>query len=267
MEIQGKKRIAVIAVIVVLLAAAAGGIVYVVWDSVRLRRMEDAYEELRTTEPETAVAEAAEETEELIYCSAVYDFAALKEENEDIYAWLNVPGTDVDYPVLQSDTDNYYLDYNLDHSEGRPGCIYTNQCNSRDFSDYNTVLYGHNMKNGTMFGTLHRFDDGEFFEENDTILIYTEECRLTYEIYAAVKFSDAYIPAYFDVASADGNEQFLLAALSYGDEEISHVREGMEVVPEDQLITLSTCVRGETDTRYLVIGKLVEVAWYSEQGI
>ena len=104
-----------------------------------------SYEKL--TEEVIAEPETEESTEEtVIYCDPVYDFGQLHEQNQDIYAWIVVPGTQVDYPLLQSETDNYYLDYNLDHSKGYPGCIYTNQCNRKDFSDYNTVLYGHNMK-------------------------------------------------------------------------------------------------------------------------
>lgn len=121
----------------------------------------------------------------MIYCDPVYDFGQLHEQNEDIYAWIVVPGTQVDYPLLQSETDNYYLDYNLDHSKGYPGCIYTNQCNRKDFSDYNTVLYGHNMKNGSMFGSIHSFEDETFFDGHPYIYVYTENERLTYEIYEA----------------------------------------------------------------------------------
>lgn len=77
------------------------------------------------------------------------DFAALKEENSDVYAWIYVPGTNVDYPVLQHPTDDaYYLEHNMDGSKGLPGCIYSESVNTKDFTDPNTVLYGHNMKNG-----------------------------------------------------------------------------------------------------------------------
>ena len=143
------------------IAVCCGGyLIYHHW-SVKQRELE--YEKLRQEETlsaatETVIAEpeTEESTEEtVIYCDPVYDFGQLHEQNEDIYAWIVVPGTQVDYPLLQSETDNYYLDYNLDHSKGYPGCIYTNQCNRKDFSDYNTVLYGHNMKNGSMFGSIH----------------------------------------------------------------------------------------------------------------
>lgn len=123
------------------IAVCCGGyLIYHHW-SVKQRELE--YEKLRQEETLSAATEmviAEPETEEnteetVIYCDPVYDFGQLHEQNQDIYAWIVVPGTQVDYPLLQSGTDNYYLDYNLDHSKGYPGCIYTNQCNRKDFSD------------------------------------------------------------------------------------------------------------------------------------
>lgn len=249
---------------------AAGAIGYLIHYNWSLKQQEKQYEELRQTEvvesvysEETQVTEAPEES----YCEQLYDFEELRGENKDIYAWITVPGTQVDYPVLQSETDNYYLDRNLDDSTGYPGCIYTNKINKKDFSDYNTVLYGHNMKNGSMFGCLHEFEDGAFFEENRTIVVYTEEKRLTYEICAAVKFTDVYIPAYYDASTEIGRDAFIsdLKKESEGSS-VSHIREGVELLPEDKLITLSTRVNGERPKRYIVVGKLVEEAVYEESG-
>ena len=95
------------------------------------------------------------------------DFEQLHIDNPDIYAWIYVPGTLVDYPVLQHPTDNsFYLEHNIDGSAGYPGCIYTELYNKKDFSDRNTLMYGHNMANGTMFATLHYYENSQNFEEN-----------------------------------------------------------------------------------------------------
>lgn len=259
---------AVLAVFVVVLLC---GITYAVHYNYKIGQKENQYEELRATEiaevQEVVTEYTTEEVEErLIYCEPLYDFTELREINEDIYAWITVPGTQVDYPVLQSEPDNYYLDYNMDHSKGYPGCIYTNQCNSKDFSDYITVLYGHNMKNGSMFGSLHEFEDETFFNENRQIIVYTEDRRLTYEIYAAVKFTDVYIPAYYDVTLTIGRDAYLAAlAEASADSEVSHILEEAELLPEDKFITLSTCVNGEPEKRYLVLGRLQEEAYYGEE--
>ena len=86
------------------------------------------------------------------------DFASLQARNPDVYAWITVPGTQVDYPILQSASDNgYYLDHTIDGEEKPEGSIFTENYNSKDFEDPNTVIYGHNMKNGSMFRTLHDY--------------------------------------------------------------------------------------------------------------
>jgi sortase B len=257
----------------VLLCIMFVSLYYVAYDEYKRQKNEKIYEQMRVTESteeqdteEIEVTEEPEtETEDpTVYCEKLYDFDELREQNEDIYAWIVVPGTQVDYPVLQCDTDNYYLDYNVDGSRGYPACIYTNKCNFRDFSDYITVLYGHNMKNGSMFGCLHSFEDEEFFEENDSIIVYTEQNRLTYQIYAAVKYNDNYIPSYFDVRSETDKFSFIDSLEEYMDETESHKRDGVEIEEGDRIITLSTCVSGERPRRYLVIGKLIETAKYEQ---
>lgn len=259
------------AIFLTLVLIAAACILYLAHYFYENRRGEEEFESLREeTETEETVpveateetVETEEETEETIYCDPVYDFDELQTQNEDIYAWIVVPGTMIDYPVLQSETDNYYLDYNLDHSKGYPGCIYTNKCNAKDFSDYNTVLYGHNMRKGTMFGSLHRYEDREFFDTYQEVFVYTPDRRLTYEVKEIVKFSDVYIPAQYPVEEKEGRDAFLEATLAYTDDPVSYFKDDVEVSEEDKLITLSTCVSGERHRRYLLIGVLKEEAYY-----
>lgn len=185
------------------------------------------------------------------------DFDRLHEINPDIYAWIMVPGTNINYPVLQSpegeDTD-YYLETNLDGSKGLPGSIYTQLRNAKDFSDKDTVVYGHDMKNGTMFKTLHDFEDTEFFNANRYIYIYTPEKCFVYEIFAAVTSDDKLILDYYgDFAEQADFEAHL--------EELRNLSgnhaEGVEVTGEDRIITLSTCIATAPDNRFLVVGKLL----------
>lgn len=188
----------------------------------------------------------------------VLDWEYLWEQNEDIYAWLYIPGTSIDYPILQHETDNtYYLEYNLDGSKGRPGCIYTENLNTKDFSDYNTLIYGHNMRNGTMFHDLHNFEEKEFFEANRYVFIYTPEKLYIYDIFAAYKFTDVHILYGYDCFTQQGFRNYLdMVFEDYAD--AGYFREGVEVTSEDHIITLSTCVSGESEKRYLVQGVLVE---------
>ena len=187
------------------------------------------------------------------------DFVQLQENtNADIYAWIYVPNTKIDYPVLQHPTDNYYyLNYNLDGSKGYPGCIYTENYNSKEFSDPLTVMYGHNMKNGSMFANLHLFEDSQFFDENRYIYIYLPDDVLVYEIFASYIHSDAHL-----LYGTNYSDEVHFAA--YIDEVLSqrsmnvNLREGVEVDTDDKILTLSTCVANQGDKRYLVQGVLLD---------
>ena len=187
------------------------------------------------------------------------DFAALqKEKNAHIYAWIVVPGTVIDYPVLQHpDEMDYYLDHNLNHTKGYPGCIYTQRMNGKDWSDPNTVLYGHNMKNGTMFAALHRYKAADFFDENRYIHIYTEDGRiLIYEIFAAYEYTDAHLLMSFQLYT-DAGIQTYFDSIFDNDGINSNFREGVELNSDSKIITLSTCISNKPTNRYLVQGVLV----------
>ncbi len=185
------------------------------------------------------------------------DWDALKEENPDIYAWIYIPNTQVDYPVLQREgDDNYYLDHNLDGSSGYPGCIFSQSLNTKDFTDSNTVLYGHNMKNGTMFGSLHEFEDNEFFDENPYIYIYTPEKTFVYQIFAACEAGDRHLLYAYDFDTEAGFDQFISDINKVRDMR-SHTRSGLGVVYGRKLVTLSTCIKGEPESRWIVAGVLL----------
>lgn len=185
------------------------------------------------------------------------DWDALAEENEHIYAWIYIPGTNVDYPMVQHPENvNYYLDHNLDHSSGLPGCIYTENFNSKDFTDPNTVIYGHNMKNGSMFATLHKFEDKAFFEENRFAYIYTPDRVLVYDIFAAYEFSNLHLMLSFDFETKESFELYLSGIREINDMN-SHHREETEVTGEDRIITMSTCIGNKPNNRWIVAGVLI----------
>ena len=186
------------------------------------------------------------------------DFESLQaEQNEDIYSWIRIPDTKVDYPILQHPEElDYYLDYNIDGTKGYPGCIYTQLLNSKDWSDNHTVLYGHNMKNGSMFANLHYFEDSEFFDAHPYIFIYTPDGVLVYEIFGAYEFSNAHLLLSFDVDDPDNYEYYLQNIYSI-DGLNNHFRDYIELTRNDKIITLSTCISGKADKRYIVQGVLV----------
>lgn len=231
------------------------------------KKAQDKFESLSNTgKEETEATESSEtEIEENVFTylgiedpAKNLDWEYLWEQNPDIYAWIYIPNTKIDYPVLQHETDDtYYLLHNLDGSQGRPGCIYTERLNQKDFSDYNTVLYGHNMRVGTMFADLHKFEEQSFFEEEKYFFIYTPDGVNVYEIFAAYEFSNLHILYNFDCTTSTGFESYMnMVFENYTD--AGYFREGIEITAEDKIVTLSTCVRGNDNLRYLVQGVLVE---------
>lgn len=186
------------------------------------------------------------------------DFETLREQtNTDIYAWIYIPDTMIDYPVLQHKEDNtYYLKYNIDGSKGYPGCIYTENYNSKDFTDPVTVVYGHNMKNGSMFAGLHKFEDSEYFEEHPYVYIYTPDKLFVYEIFSACIYGDKHILLNHDFSDKVSFEHYLSEIEAVRDMGTNR-RADVEVTAEDHIIVLSTCVANKSDKRYLVQGVLL----------
>lgn len=184
------------------------------------------------------------------------DWVSLYAENKDIYAWIYIPGTQVDYPVLQNAADDtYYLNHNIDGSYGKPGCIYTEKINSKDFTNYNTVLYGHNMKNGEMFGCLHDYEDKTFFDENPYVYVYTEEKTYVYEIFAAYTATNAHILNTNDFSTQEGFADYLDNVV-YNKALTGNFRNDTRVTSDNRIITLSTCT-SNSSKRWLVQAVLV----------
>ena len=187
------------------------------------------------------------------------DFDKLQERNPDVYAWITIPNTDIDYPVLQSGTDNtYYLTHTIDRTENPEGSIFTENYNGKDFEDPNTVIYGHNMKNGSMFEDLLNYRDRSFFDENREVLIYTPDAIRHYRIFASYLYDDRHLLQSFDYDNTFIYEQYLSMVLSIRDMN-SCIDTEAEIGKDDKIITLSTCYGTQTHSRYLVQAVLVSI--------
>ncbi len=187
------------------------------------------------------------------------DFAALQTESPDTVAWIRIPGTVIDYAILRSGDDlkddNYYLHHDTDRSYKYAGSIYMQRVNSPDFTDPNTILYGHNMKNGSMFAAIHKFKNKEFFDQHRTIYIYTPGHILTYQIYSVFVYDDRLIPAAFDFSDPVEYASYQSMTLQ-PESSVRQVREGVALSADDRLITLSTCT-GRDGQRLLLHGVLL----------
>lgn len=152
------KIIAIIAGVAAVACAAVGGYKYY-----QEKHAGDNYEEVReTVKKETEPAPV----EEKAPVEIPIDFAALQEQNPEVYAWIQIQDTNIDYPILQREGDNgYYLDHTIDGEKKTEGSIFTEDYNSKDFEDPNTVIYGHDMKNGSMFQNLLSYQQGCFMKD------------------------------------------------------------------------------------------------------
>lgn len=169
---------------------------------------------------------------------AAVDFEALKEINEDIVAWVRCKELGIDYPVVQGKDNSYYLTHTFSGEEHISGCIFMDCINEPDFTDDNTILYGHNMKDGSMFGSIHQFR-----MDTATVFLYTPEGTDTYEVIdnLVVDVSDE---KYFRTVYS--TEDF--GALS---EDVA-VRTGKALEQGEHLLTLSTC-NGNASKRHLIL--------------
>lgn len=185
------------------------------------------------------------------------DWEELHSQNEDIYAWICIADTKIDYPILQHPSElDHYLDYNIDGSKGYPGCIYSQFVNSKDFTDFNTVLYGHNMKNGTMFAGLHKFEDSEYFADHPYIYVYTEDKIFVYRIFASYTFSSIHLIMGFDL-SDENVRQIYIDNIRSLEGLTDNIDDSIEVDTDSRLLTLTTCIANQADKRYNVAGVLV----------
>uniref|UniRef100_UPI00352014FA class B sortase n=1 Tax=Blautia faecicola TaxID=2509240 RepID=UPI00352014FA len=228
------------------------------------REREKVYQDMETekdpveTEEEKVQMTETEDIaqEETVKPDIPVDFEKLQKENPDIYAWITIPDTEIDYPVLQSESDDtYYLNHTVEKKKGLPGSIYSESQNRKDFSDPNTVLYGHNMKNGSMFAGLHKFSDEDYMTEHQKVIIYTPEHILTYKVFAAVVYDNRHILNCFDYSEISGKEEFLQSLKD--SRNLSNIYIDTNIDEGDRLLTLSTC-NSNTEQRFIVEAVLTD---------
>lgn len=188
------------------------------------------------------------------------DFASLQKQNPDIYAHIIIEDTNVNYPIVQSPTDDaFYLKHKAeDKSWSASGAIYTEIINSKDFGDRVTLIYGHNGYSDTFFTTLHKFEDSEFFNNHPYFYIYTPDRKLTYQVVSAFKYDDRHIMNSFNFSNNSvfaEFEQFIINPTSA----LKNVRTELDTQLDENsnIVVLSTCITNQRSNRYLVCGVLV----------
>lgn len=182
------------------------------------------------------------------------DFDGLTQVNQDVVAWIHIPQETISYPVTQGADNAFYLKKSYDGSYSYSGSIFLDYRSSDDFTDQNTLIYGHNVNSGTMFSPLLSYKDQAYAQENPYIFLLTPEGNLAYEVcYAMVTAADSDVYQFaFTEENTFAYHLADLAGQSLYDMEVA-------VTEQDKLITLSTCTNVSDAERFVVVAKLLTV--------
>lgn len=168
------------------------------------------------------------------------DWQKLKQVNEELVAWIQIPAIDVSYPVVQGEDNSFYLHRSFEKEELFSGCLFMDAYNDPDFNNFNTIIYGHNMRDGSMFAGLKNYYKQEVWDTFPYFWIYTEQGDYLYQI--------------FSIHEADANGNVFTLRFpdigTYADwmqkmKNCSVMNANMEVSSEDKVITLSTCTASD----------------------
>lgn len=259
-----KIRYAIMAVAVIVIIFSLGSLIKIFSE---YKQGEDIYESIQnavfvmehtTMAPEGTVAETTAfesmsyaEIETQVQLEQI-DMKAVKAMSPNAIGWIQIPAITRSYPIAQCDNNSYYLTHTFTGEENSAGCIFMDARNYSDFSDHNTIIYGHNMYNGTMFGMLNRFEKKDFYDTNNTnFYITTSNGVRAYQIAAVLLVpSDSII--YRIEFDKDVSFSDLLTLIK----DNSLYQTGVTLLPTDYIVTLSTCT-SDSGTRRVVVGKYI----------
>lgn len=182
------------------------------------------------------------------------DFTQLLEASSDIVGWIRGEGIGIDYPILHGKDNEYYLTHLYDGSENANGSIFLDSRNTGLFTEPNTVIYGHNMQNGTMFHSLNEYKSQDFFDEYPSVIVFTPEgdYRVDFICGTVEDGNDEIFQFTFD---DDADFQKYVASFQTRSTFDSQVT----LEPGDKIITLCTCTYEQINARYALMGKVTEL--------
>lgn len=182
----------------------------------------------------------------------------LKKENEDIVGWVEIENTDINYPVLQADDNDFYMNHNYKKEKSQAGSIFLDKDYDFSIPSSNLLIYGHNMKNNTMFQNLPKYNDINFYYEHPIIKFTSLEEDAEYEIFASF-YSKVYYKTdknvfrYYNFVNSSSEEDYNNFVSSA--KKASLYDTGITPNYNDSLITLSTCSYHTEDGRFVVVGR------------
>lgn len=206
----------------------------------------------KATEPaEPEETEAVTEPEEEPIQFPEVDFDALLEINEDVVAWVYIEGTNINYPVVRGEDNRHYLSTMIDGSYNGAGSIFMDYRNQPDLSDPHTILYGHNMKNKTMFAHILNYKDQAYYDAHPAGMLMTPEGNYQFEVVAAYVANLADPAWQLEFFSEEDALQWVRDAMGRSDFTTT-----AEPKLGDRFLTLSTCSYEYNDARFVLVGIL-----------
>lgn len=245
---------------VLLLLVFAGSLGGLIWNLADRERGRTSYEEAESvaklspppsTSPES---EPAAEEDPYFESLAAIDLTALQEVNPDVLGWILIPDTEVSYPLLFGRDNRYYLHRTWDGKNSALGAIFLELRNDESLSDFHTIIYGHRMKNGTMFGSLRNYVNQSYWTAHPYVYIMNSTSIRRYDIFSAYTASVTGPTYQVDFADDGEKQAFLDNSLS-----LNVLSTGLTPTVTDKIITLSTCSGNTYATRWVVQASLSEI--------
>ncbi len=190
------------------------------------------------------------------------EYEEYKALNSDVIGWITVPNTKIDYPVVRAADNEYYLTHNVEKQKSKHGAIFMDYRNADREQTYHIILYGHNMKNGTMFHDLNNYKQRSFFEENRVITFNWGGDETKWEVYLAFVWhgGPVYWHTRFNISTpAENFAQYMNDVVSYmKSEKYTIYDDTVTIKPSDQVLTLSTCTYEYDQSRYVVSARRIK---------
>lgn len=233
----GNKILSFIAMILVLVMLLYGG--YSLWNTIMINRGAFASNDLLKYKP------SGDGTDSL-------SFAELMKLNKDVKGWITIDDTHIDYPIVQGKTNDEYLNKDVFGEFALSGSIFLDYRNNSDFSDSYSLLYGHHMENGAMFGDVIEFLDEDYFNQHTTGTLYLPEMTYNISLFACIKINEYDDIIYNPTGQNQDNLNVLLGYIS--NKAIQH--RDIELDNNDLILGMSTCAEAGTDGRVVLFGRL-----------
>lgn len=190
-------------------------------------------------------------------------FEELKSLNPEVIGWISIYGTKVDYPIVQTDNNEKYVNTNIKGEYSLSGSIFLDYRNQKKFTDFNSILYGHHMEQSAMFGDVGNFNDSAYFDNHKYGTLFINGKNYGVEFFAFLLIdaydNEVYVPG----IKGDSHRQSYLDKLFT----IAVNKSNISVEPEDRIVLLSTCTTDITNGRQILIGKISDIVYPDTLGI